>query len=141
MSLLSDIYISSDEEAVKYDPAPATFAERAQYKGVSPLELSTLWAIMQGIKWDVASMDEFKCLFVIEGGERLVHSFPPTMLTALCQLTPDQIREISGKWAETDELACAGADIRDIQPVVEDMARLARLAAPSGRGLYLWNCV
>jgi hypothetical protein len=138
MSVLSDIYISRDSEAVKYDTEPATFTERAQYKGITPLELSTLWTIMRGVEWDVAAMDDFACLLQIDGGERLIHSFPAAMLTALGQLTPDRIRDVTAKWAATDELACSPADI---QPVVEEIVRLARSAAASGRSLYLWNCV
>lgn len=138
MSVLSDIYVSRDSEAVKYDTAPDTFTERAQFKGMTPLELSMLWAIMRGADWDVAMMEDFGCLIEIDGGERLVHSFPGAMVTSLGQLTGDQIRDFSAKWAATDELACLSSDI---QPVVEEMSRLARLAASSGRGLFIWNCV
>jgi len=138
MSVLSDIYISRDDEAVKYDTAPDTFAERAQFTGMTPLEYSTLWAIMRGVAWQASSMRDFPCLLQKDGGERLVHGFPPAMLTALGQLTPDKIREVAGKWAATDELACSTADI---QPVIEALVRLARSATASGRSLYLWNCV
>ncbi|MDB6112989.1 MAG: hypothetical protein JWR69_4739 [Pedosphaera sp.] len=138
MSVLSDIYISRDNEAGKYDTAAAPFTERAQYKGITPLELSTLWTIMRGVEWDVAAMDDFGCLLQIDGGERLIHSFPAAMLAALGELTPDRIRDVTVKWAATDELACSPADI---QPVVEEMVRLARSATTSGRSLYLWNCV
>jgi hypothetical protein len=138
MSVLSDIYISRDDEAVKYDTAPDTFADRAQYKDMTPLELSTLWTIIRGVEWDVAAMDDFACLLQIGGGERLIHKFPAAMVTTLGQLTPDRILSVTAKWAATDELACSPADI---QPVVEEMARLARSATTSGRSLYLWNCV
>jgi hypothetical protein len=138
MSLLSDIYVSRDDEAVKYDTVPATFAERAHYNGMTPLELSTLWAIMRGVEWDDSTMDDFVCLLQIGSGERLIHRFPVAMLAALGQLTQDRVRDVTAKWAATDELACTPADI---QPVVEEMVRLARSATASGRGLYLWNCV
>ena len=72
MSVLSDIYISREDEAVKYDTAPATFAERAQFTGMTPLEYSTLWAIMRGIAWQASSMRDFPCLLQKDGGERLV---------------------------------------------------------------------
>ncbi len=138
MSVLSDIYISRDDEAVKYDTAPATFAERAQFTGITSLEYSTLWAIMRGVQWQASPMREFPCLLQKDGGERLVHGFPAEMLAALGQLTPDKIREVAGKWAATDELACSPSDI---QPVIEAFVRLARSATASGRSLYLWNCV
>ncbi len=138
MSILSDIYISRDTEAVKYDTTPDIFTERAQFNGMTPLELSMLWAIMRGSDWDVAMLKDFACLLQIEDGERLIHSFPAAMVTVLGQLTSDQIRDVSAKWAATEELACSPSDI---QPVVEEMTRLARSATASGRGLYVWNCV
>jgi hypothetical protein len=138
MSVLSDIYISSIDEAVNYDTAPNSFTERAQYKGMTPLELSTLWAIMRGVEWDVAMINDFSCLLQVDGGERLVHSFPMAMVTALDQLTGDQIRDFSEKWAATEELVCSPSEI---QPVVAQMSRLARAAASSGSGLFIWNSV
>jgi hypothetical protein len=138
MGLLSDIYISRDTEAVKYDTTPNAFIERAQYKGITSLELSTLWTIMRGIEWDVAMMDDFACLLEKDGGERTIHSFPAAMIQSLGQLTTDQIRDFSVKWAATEEITCSPADI---QPVVEEMTRLARSAAAKGCGLYIWNCV
>ncbi|PXA16845.1 hypothetical protein DD876_13270, partial [Staphylococcus pseudintermedius] len=62
MSLLAEIYVSTDVEAVTYDTTPEGFPERAEHKGFTPLELSTLWAIMRGMEWDGDMMDEFVCL-------------------------------------------------------------------------------
>lgn len=138
MGLLSDIYISHDAEASRYDTAPQSFAEQAQYKGITPLELSTLWAIIRGVEWDITMLNHFACLLAVDGGERLVHSFPAPMVAALSRLTPEQIRDVSVKWAATEELACPTSDI---QPITEEMTHLARLATASGRGLYLWNCL
>lgn len=138
MGILADIYISRDGEETEYDKKPDQFTDRAQYKGITPLELSTLWAIMRGAKWDVGLMREFPCLFEKDGGERLIHRIPVKLVDELCRLTPEQIEDLSTKWAATDEISCPPNDIR---PVVEDLARLSRRATESGRGLYLWNCV
>ena len=138
MSILADIYISHDDEAVRYDTTPDQFAERAQYKNLTPLEPSTLWAIMRGIEWDVASMDNFPCLLQQDGGERLIHRLPATMIADLSRLAPNEIAVVAPKWASTEELGWPPDEAR---PVVEDLARLARLACDSGRSVYLWNCV
>src|SRR5436309_5103466 len=138
MSILADIYISHDDEAVRYDTTPDQFAERAQYKNFTPLELSTLWAIMRGIEWDVASMDNFPCLLQQDGGERLIHRLPATMIADLSRLTADQIAVVTPRWAATEEL---GWPPDETLPVVEDLVRLARRAAEIGRSVYLWNCV
>jgi len=54
MGLLAELYIASDDQqALKYDASPDIFPDRRQYRGFTALELSTLWAIMQGTAWDV----------------------------------------------------------------------------------------
>ncbi len=101
----ADIYVSRDEEAVRYDTAPDQFADRAQYKGFTLLELSILWSVMRGIEWDEASLDEFACLLEKDGGEHLIHRLPAEMVAELSKLTPDQIAVVSPKWAAIEELA------------------------------------
>jgi hypothetical protein len=137
MSLLADIYISCADEALRYDTAPDQFAERAQYKGFTPLELSMLWSLMRGEEWDVALMDKFPCLLQQDGGERLIHSLPAEMVTDLSRLTSDQIAVVGPKWAATEELGWPPDAARE---VIQDLVRLARRAAESGRSVYLWNC-
>jgi hypothetical protein len=138
MSVLADIYISPDDEAVKYDTAPDQFTDRAQYKGMTPLELSMLWCIMRDIEWDAASMDEFACLLQIDGGERLIHKFPEAMVAGLSKLSPERTGAVTVAWAATEELNCSPEDIR---PTVDDMVRLAGRAIETGRSMFLWNCV
>ena len=138
MSVLADIYISRDDDAVKYDTTPDQFADRAQYKGLTPLELSTLWAIMRGVEWDFAMQDEFPCLLQINGGERLVHRLPTAMVSELAALSPDRITSVTSAWAATEELGC---DPEDIRPVVDDLVRLSRRATETGQSVHLWNCV
>jgi len=136
MGLLSDIYISSDGEALSYDASPEQFTERVQYKRISPLELSTLWAIIRDVEWD--SLEEPACVLIEDEGERLIHRLPSAMVSDLARLTPDQIGLVSEKWGETEELDWPPGEAR---PVVEDLVRLARRAIESGRNVYLWNCV
>jgi hypothetical protein len=138
MGIPADFYVSRDDEAVKYDTVPDQFADRAQFKGITSLEPSTLWAIMRGTEWDVADLDEFACWLEKDEGGVLIHGFPEAMVSDLQRLSSDQIRDVSAKWAATDELACPPDDIR---PEVEALVRLSRLAAGSNRKLYLWNCV
>jgi hypothetical protein len=138
MSTLADIYISRDDDAVKYDAAPEQFAYRAQYKGFTPCELSILWSIMRGVEWDVAMMDEFPCLLEIDGGERLIHRLPVAMVSELAALSPDRIATVTSAWAATEELRCSPEDTR---PVVDDLVRLARRAGETIQSVHLWNCV
>ena len=138
MGILSDIYVSNEDDAAKYDITPDVFVDRAQFSSLTPLEYSMLWAAIRGVPWEASLLRDFVCVLQQDGGERLIHKFPVAMLMELVHLTTDQTREASAKWAASDELACSPADIL---PVVEGLKRLADRAVASGRNLYLWNCV
>ena len=138
MGLLADLYISPGNEAVKYDTAPDEFPERVEYKGFTELELSILWSIIRGIKWDVAMMNDFPCLLQTDGGERAIHKVPSLMAQELAALSPDQITSAASSWAASEEI---NGDPEDIRPIVDDLARLAREAGQTSRNVYLWNCV
>jgi hypothetical protein len=139
MGLLADIYVSrDDEEATRYDSEPSTFKDREQYRGFTVLELSTLWAKIKGIEWDVSSLREFPAVLVQDGGERLIHRLPMALTAQLARLTPEQISIAADQWAATDELRCAAADV---QPIIEGLVRLAKAASETDRKIYFWNCV
>src|SRR5579864_6711388 len=137
MGLLADIYISRDEEAVAYDSNHSLpQSDRLQNTSITPLELSTLWAIMRGTPWEVSLMKEFQCLFQRDGGERLIHRLPAAMIADLLKLAPDQMQAVASQWAATDEMRWPAANARRF---LEDLSRLAHHAAESGRSVYLWN--
>lgn len=138
MSLLADLYLAHDDDAVRYNTTPDEFTDRAEHKSITPLEFSTLWAIMRGVEWDGDLLDEFPCLLEVDGGEILIHRFPAAILTDLVALTPDRVASITAEWAATEELDCRPDEIR---PIVDDLIRLARLATETGRSLHLWNCL
>jgi len=139
MGVLAEIYISrDDQEAVKYDATPDAFADRRQYRNFTAIELSTLWAIMQGSAWDVGLMDEFPELLGLDDGERLVHRLPKVMIEALAQMTREGVLAASTKWAATDELRCQPSDL---QPIIEGLIQLSKEASAKDKGVYLWNCV
>jgi hypothetical protein len=139
MGLLADFYVSTDDDAVSYDDSPSLpDSDRAQHTGITHLELSTLWAILQEREWDVTTMDEFRCLLERDGGERLIHRFPAALVAQLATSDAGTLRLAAAAWAQTEELSC---DPSDIQPVVDDLMRLARRAQETGKSLFVWNCV
>ena len=139
MSVQADIYVSrTDEEAIRYDSEPATFRDREQYTSFTELELSTLWAKIQDIEWDVNSLDEFHTVLVQDDGERTIKRLPKAMAVELARLTAEQISIAATKWAATDEMAC---DAADVQPIIEGLVRLAKTASETNRNVYFRNCV
>ena len=138
MGVLADLYLSrDDQEAVRYDSEPETFKDREQYRNFTELELSTLWAKIRGIEWDVNSLGDFDSVLVKDGGERCIKRLPTTMTDQLACLTPEQISTAATNGAATDEMAC---DPADVQPIIEGLVRLAKIASAQSRKLYFWNC-
>ena len=138
MGVLADLYLSrDDQEAIRYDTEPGTFKDREQYGNFTELELSTLWAKMKGIEWDLDSLDDFHSVLVKEGGERTIKRLPTSMTDELARLTPEQISSAATKWAATDEMSCEPSQV---QPIIEGLVRLAKIASAKDQKLYFWNC-
>ena len=139
MGLIADFYIATEADAPSYDASQSLPAvDRAEYTGITPLELSTLLAICQGRDWDVDMMDEFECVLERNGGERLIHRIPAALTSVLAAADQAVLRAATAAWAKTDELDCSPADV---QPIVDDLVRLSRRAIETGKSLYLWNCL
>ena len=139
MGLLADVYLAKDDaDAVKYDTAPGNFTDRFQCKGITELQLSTLWAGLLGVKWEVKLMKQFTTIFHTGGGERMICRMPAAMLNDFTKLTPDRISNAADKWAATAELRCKAADVL---PIIEGLAVSARKAAETGQNVYLWNSI
>jgi hypothetical protein len=139
MGLLADIYLaSSDEEALKYDSSQDPFADRLQYKGFTELQLSMLWAIILGVKWEAKFSRQFINVFHTQDGERLICRLPAAMLNDLSNLTPEQVSSAAEKWAATAEMRSKPADSRSI---VEGLMVSAQKANETNQSVYLWNSV
>lgn len=110
--------------------------EGAKYLGVTPLELSTLWAILEQTEWDVKMMRLFPIIVTTNIGDQIVHEIPPAIVTRLSALRPEEIDRVATVWAATVEMAPRA---NDVQAIVETLVRLAGRAWASGRGLFLAN--
>ncbi|HEY6971446.1 MAG TPA: hypothetical protein VJA94_19715 [Candidatus Angelobacter sp.] len=139
MGILADIFISRDEEAVGYDSNPnLPPSDRMEAKRITPLELSTLWAITSGKRWDISFMKEFKCIFEKDSGERLIHRVPAAMVQDLMNLAPGRIQTVASVWANTEEM---NWPVDNACNFIEEVVSLAQRASESGRNVYVWNCV
>ena len=139
MSVLTDFYLADPAQAKDYDVDQQCLeVDRAQYKGMTPLELSTLSAIIQKKEWDVAMMDEFPEVLIVDGGERLIYEIPSVAIERFAILSEDEIGSAAAAWSKTEELAC---EAEDIQPVIEEIVRLSKRGLETKRSLYLWICV
>lgn len=141
MALLADFYVSRESRADGYDSNPGAFGYRASYKNITEIELSTLWSIISGHEWTPDLMDQFQNVLTMNEGSRAIFRFPPKLVTDLAGVQKESIGVFAESWAKTDELTMHRSSTADLEPIIEDLARLARHAVEFDSGLYLWNCV
>jgi hypothetical protein len=139
MGVLSDLYVSTPELAEAYDDEQTRpDNERAELSGLTEIEFSTLWAIIEGEEWEERHMDAFESILQKSDGERLIFRLPDAFVAKAATLSQGDAASAAEAWAETDELEC---DAEELLPAIQELTRLSKEAIRSGRSLYLWNCV
>ena len=139
MSVLSDLYVSTPDEALRYDETQsAPENERAQLKRLTTLEYSMLWAILEGKPWELSSMKAFEMIMIEDDGERLIYRFPETLVELAGGLDDAAIAAAAEPWANTEEMRC---DPEDTKFIIGELRRVARVAKETNRNLYLWISV
>lgn len=139
MSVLADFYLSAKQDAAAYDEMQQCAEDdRVQSNRITPLELSMLAAILAGEAWEVSQMKQFERILMVDGGERFIHQVSPALVERLAQLPPEGLRRAAETWSATEAVACAP---EEMQPLLEDLVRLAVRARATDRQMFLWNCV
>jgi hypothetical protein len=73
-------------------------------------------------------------------GAQVVYRLPSSLLGALTAASPQQLREVAGPWAATEEF-WGEADPDHLSEFLDELAALARTARARNEGLYCWICV
>jgi len=141
MSLLSDFFIASPEQAARYATDRSIATAHAEFNGLTFEECANLWAILQKTKPTPAHADAFESVLVVNGGQSLLNRFPQEFVTLLASLDTASSEAAATKWIQTGELAYMSCAASDVIPIIENLSRLARTAQQSGQSLYLWMCV
>ncbi|MGV3616541.1 MAG: hypothetical protein ACO1SV_14530 [Fimbriimonas sp.] len=136
MGALADFFVSADDQASSYDGQKAWPAgDVVNAKSITHLELSTLWAILDGREWEVESIDDFATV-PERDPDAWIHRFPAAFTQRLATATPDELQAATVRWSATEEV---DADPEDVAPLVRQLQELARNAQASHRSLFLWS--
>lgn len=142
MGILSDFFVAQEHDAVEYgrlvstgEPLPADRFRRHEWKGFTPLELATLWAIIDRREW---SADDHTLEWVGEetDGETWLARFPGLYVERLATLASPERSRVVTEWAATEEIA---ESPETMAPILDSLVELARDAIHTGRGLFLWG--
>lgn len=142
MGIIADIFVSTPQDADTYDDLaisgeelPGDRFERVEFKGFTPLEFGTLWAILERRDWD-ESQHQLEHIAHRDEGESWLERFPPALVELLAGLSDQKLEETSVVWGQTEELECDGPQL---VPVLQGLRKLARSAVANHRSMYLWG--
>jgi hypothetical protein len=144
MGILADVFVATEYDAKQYanpdthsDPALRKRITLAEFKSLTSLEFTTLWAILENVDWDVEHhelIDESN-----EGDdESWLFRFPEQLVDLLAAMNETTLIDANSLWAATDEIDC---DPSEMLPVTQQLQALAIKARASGCKMYLWGCL
>lgn len=145
MGIIADIFVTTPEAAADYAssqlrgrPAHIKKYQPAEYKGLTPLEFGSLWALIASEEWS-AKKHMLAEVSYGEGNESWLFSFPEPFVRLLAGLGDKQVDQYSAEWAKTEELQLSGSTPADVLPIIVDLRRMAKSALASGHPMYLWG--
>jgi hypothetical protein len=144
VGVLTEYFIArNDEDAARAHASPtgpkqAGF-ETAEWKSVDPVvTLAMLDQVVTGrdaLEW-IKSGAPDSAVAGSDTDEHWVFRVYDHHRAVLEAIRDDQLADVARRWAATEELR--GWDVRDVEAILTDLVRLARVARNTGQGLYCW---
>lgn len=136
-AISSDFFVAEPARAKDYLVSKEIAEDdRADWEGISPSELSTLHAIVDGREWEKSSPETFVRIATTADNRRAIHELPSDFIERLARLTTAELETATAAWAQTEGMSC---DEAAAQPVIRDLINLSQNALASRRRLYLWT--
>jgi hypothetical protein len=133
MGILTELFVATDEEGRSYDSESAGRFQSVELGGLTSLEFETLWAILEAKEW---GPDSHALHEVRPSGDTWTFKFPAAYVERLRKLDSAGIAAAAERWAATEELACAPAEV---EPVIVALVSIARSFHDGDRSLFLWG--
>jgi hypothetical protein len=143
--MLSDAFIATDAEltATQFENpgGPAAFFSTLQSKGIDPLKLLLLEAIvMEQASPDLDVLDQRIVRGKEESSEQWIYQLPDTVVDRLAELTIVEIGHYGSTWASLEEWRSRkGISPKDaITEYLQQICLLAIRAQAEKKHLYMW---
>lgn len=139
MGILADFVVLPAADAPRYRHGLNVPRENVGiWKGITNLELSTLWAILRSEPWADAAIDAFVDVSEADSDDEWCFRFPRDFVERLAALRGAPFESALKAWCATDEI---GTDhVEGMRELFADLVRLAQKANDTGRSLFLWGC-
>jgi len=141
MGVLTDLFIATDAEVERLarDAIPIEHFPGLDIKGVGPIKLAELDAILCDVDFDQA-MDRVE--LVRARSEKLgpwITRMPSELVAALAALDETEIVSCGERWAATEEFVEDGWYADEVVAILGQMAELAGRAQAEGKAVYVWT--
>jgi hypothetical protein len=110
----------------------------AQFKGVDPVKLGTLQAILCGGDQLLGLEDRPALLANPKDADEWLLRLTDALVHGLAGLTKPQLKAAAKRWSETEELQADGWSARDAASVIEALSELAKRATDEKKNVYVW---
>jgi hypothetical protein len=131
VSILAAVFIATKKEALIYNAQSPNY-ERLELPGLTDIELSTLWALIQEKEFD---FDKHELGELDTDAGALMFSFPKRFIADLAGLGEARISSVTTQWAESEEMQWPTVQA---QEVLIALISLAKTALAQSKGMFLW---
>src|SRR5436190_18024500 len=106
MGMSSHFYLANPKGTTHpVDASQCPPEDGVNYAGITPLELSTLWAIIERAEWDVKMMRLFSIVATTNVGDRIIHQIPAPFVERFARLSAEEIAQFAEAWSTTVEMS------------------------------------
>jgi hypothetical protein len=152
VAVYTDLFIATAADVLSAPldgHSPIEYFPTIQAKGITPLHLATLEAIVTGQTDPYALMDArldaWDASVVREwSNDVAVERVPDALVKALARLAPQEIAHAAKAWEDTDEMRATvdrPEHVAWLAGFLHDVCQLARRATTEGKNMYLWTAV
>jgi hypothetical protein len=143
MGVLTDVVVADRRDArrVLKSDCPSRDFGGLDAKGLDPVKLGTLHAILTGGGYEPGFMSDTLCAGGRDGP--WVYEVPADLVQQLATLTPRRRAAVGKEWAATEEFSPefddwpAGA----VQQVLRELAALCKRAVDEDKAVLVWMCL
>lgn len=142
MGVLTDIVMADPNDAQRVLDSDVPSREFGiDVKGIDPVKLGTLYAVLTGTKYDPGFIGEP----VAASGDMgpWVMVVPGDLVKRLADLHSDRLVAIGAEWAKTEEFQPKydNWSKQEVTDVLVEIARLCADATAAGKCVFMWMCL
>jgi hypothetical protein len=125
-------------ESFIQNESPADNRPSASWKDLSEVNIVVLWSILLNEEYSEERRESLKMLFSADGGHVWLVVFPDGLVNKLSALNEKEMLLTGSVWAKAEEFQWGWVE-QDVQELLSDIVRLARIATEEDKPLILWG--